>query len=349
MTDTQMTDTQDFFYEIIREKVIDHAEIVLILFEECNMKCVFCPQDHASKVGQSREEILSKADPVVKYIHGNMRTTDFHFHIMGGELFQDHLIEAGFLDVYAEFMETVREQCPGKNLTFRFVTNLITDRIADVAAFADKHDLKMNVSYDPVGRFNGQQLETFKRNIEAFEAYVNLISLVITKQNIERLLKGDEYHDYLYAKFPMSWDSLLPGQNFLKVMMPSASELFAFYELLLDKYPLTLNLDSFTGENTQNKMACTRGNSFTVLHDGTIPVGCSGSVLMKEGKTQNLESTIIIQNFMKERNCFSCEYYKRCGFSCFIRNDYKDLKRDLDECAFKKVFRIVDAKRVEKD
>jgi hypothetical protein len=259
-------------------------------------------------------------------------------------LFQDELIENGFMDIYQEFVDQLRAQCdPGKKLIFNFITNLVFNEVDTVANFAKKNDFQMSVSYDLAGRFNLNQFEVFKRNMEVFKPYVRHISLVITKQNIANLLKGDKYHDYLYDNFTMTWDHLLPGHNSLKVMMPSESELYAFYTTLIDKYPKTVNVESFTGSAPNNKMACTRGSSFTIMYDDTVPKGCSGSVLMRNNTTQNLEGTVIIENFMKERNCFTCEFYQKCGFSCFIRSDYKDLVKDLDECVFKKAFKYAEA------
>jgi len=336
--------SDEFFYGVIKDKVIDWAEVVVNFFEHCNMSCVFCPQNHASQEGLSREEILKKVAPIAAWINSNSHK-EFHLHVMGGELFQDELIDQGFINHYSEFVEQLqRSVSPDKVLIFNFITNLVNDRMEHIIEFCKKYDLMMSVSYDLAGRFNPAQFEVFKRNIEVFKPYIKHISLVITKQNISNLIKGDEYHDYLYNNFTMTWDHLLPGHNALKVMMPKESELYEFYKLLIDKYPRTVNVESFLGTAPNNKMACTRGSSFTIMYDNSIPKGCSGSVLMKNNSTSNLEGTVIIQNFMNERSCFTCEFYQKCGFSCFISSDYKDLTKDLDECVFKKSFKYVQLK-----
>lgn len=335
---------EDYFYEVIKDKVIDWAEVVVNLFEHCNMSCVFCPQDHNNRIGQSKEAILRKVGPIVNYINNNSYK-EFHLHVMGGELFQDELIEQGYIDIYSEFIEQIQQQvAKDKQLHFNFITNLVYDDINSVIGFVNKHKLKMTISYDLAGRFNPAQFALFKKNVEVFKPYIKYVSLVITKQNVAKLIQGDEYHDYLYNNFTMTWDHLLPGHNSLKVMMPAESELYAFYKLLIDKYPKTVNVEAFLGDAPNNKMACTRGSSYTIMFDDTVPKGCSGSVLMKNNATKDLESTIIIQKFIKERDCFGCEYYQKCGFSCFIRSDYKDLVRDLDDCVFRKSFKYVELK-----
>jgi hypothetical protein len=334
----------DFFYDVIKDKVIDYVEVVVLLFEHCNMSCVFCPQDHNDLLGATREEILSKCPQIIKFINENPKK-DFLMHIMGGELFQDKFINSGFINYYQEFIDTIKSNVKeDKNITFLFVTNLVYDCIDEVVEFCKKNKLKMNVSYDLAGRFTQPQLEIYKKNIEKFKEYVNIISLVITKQNIDKLLKGDEYFDYLYENFICDWDKLLPGKNFNDALMPKQSELFMFYKHLVDKYPRCNNVKYFTDKEQRHKMSCTRGSSYTILNDNSVPKGCSGSVLLKDPKTQELGGTKIIQFFMKEHDCFSCEFYSRCGFTCFIRNDYKNLIKDMDECVFKEVFKYVESK-----
>ena len=340
-----MLDDTDF-YKMIQKKVVDHAEAVVLLFEDCNLSCLFCPQNHNSKQGASREEIMEKVPGLVEFINKTPSDT-VYLHIMGGELFQDKLIARGFLDYYGEFIDKIRTTAPqSKKLVFNFVTNLVMDNIDAVIEFCDTHELKMSVSYDSNGRFNKAQLAQYKHNIEKFEKYVELISLVMTKQNIHTLLNGrDTYVDHLYARHICSWDKMLPSTGFNEHLMPAESELLAFYKLLADKYPKCTNMDSFMSSEPST-MTCTRGNSYTVLPDSSIPKGCSGTVLINEAKApKELGTTIIIQKYMSEKNCFQCDYYSRCSFSCFINNEYKNMVRDIDGCVFKEVFKYVDAKK----
>ena len=334
---------ENFFYELLKDKVIDYTEVVVLLFEHCNMSCVFCPQDHDSLVGATRDDILYKATKIVDFINNNKKT-DVSLHIMGGELFQDKFVNEGFINHYQEFIDVIKNGVnKDKNLNFYFVTNLVYDCIDEVIKFCDYNNLKLNVSYDLAGRFNNNQLEIFKKNIVKIKDYVNVISLVITKQNIDRLKNGDSVFEYLYENFTCDWDQLLPGKNFNHQLMPKQSELFDFYKLLIDKYPNCNNVKYFLSKE-RHSMACTRGSNFTIMSDNTIPKGCSGKVLLVNASTENLGDTKIIQFFMKEHDCLSCEYYSRCGFTCFIKNDYKNLVRDMKECVFKETYKYAESK-----
>jgi hypothetical protein len=335
------------FYQIIDSKVIDYAEIVVCLFDHCNLTCAFCPQEHDSKLGASREEILSKVPDIAKWINSNNRSSYFKLHIMGGELFQDGWIDSGFLLHYQEFIDEIRKAVSAnKELYFNFITNLVFDRTDEVKAFLDKNSLKVSSSYDPKGRFNSAQFEVFKRNVEIFKSYVQMFSIVLTKQNMRAVINGDKYFDYLYQNFSTDWDSFIPAMDSgNEAMMPKESEMLEFYKHLVDNYPKCLNITYFTEPSSSNKMSCTRGNGFTVLRDGPVPNGCSGSVFLKDASSKDTWSPIIVEKFIEQYNCFECEYFKTCSFTCFIKNDYKKIVRDVGDCVFKLTYKHVESKK----
>ena len=332
-------------YELIDKKIIDYAELVICLFDHCNLKCVFCSQDHNNTQGASEKEILSKVRGIVEWINNNKRSKYFKLHIMGGELFQDIWIQKQFLSIYQKFIDEIKSKVDSeKILAFNFITNLVFFETKKVLDFLEKNNLKISVSYDPHGRFTNAQFDIFKNNIEIFKDKIEMISLVMTKQNIEAVIKGDQYFDYLYDNFRCDWDSFLPSVSVSETLMPKESDLLKFYKHLVDNYPSCLNISYFTEDSRENKMSCTRGNSYTVMYDGTNPVGCSGSVLLRDSSTKNLGSTIIIQKFFDQYNCFECEYFKKCPFTCFIKNDYNKIVRDVGECVFKETFKYVEIK-----
>lgn len=329
----------DSTYELIKKKVIDHSEIVVNFFDYCNMRCSFCPQDHESKLGVSRNDILAKVPFLLNYINNNL-SSEFILHLMGGELFQDDLIDDNFLEYFSEFIEQMnRGVRPGVTLNYNFITNLVFTRTKEVKQFCDKHGLKLAISYDPVARFTVTQLEQFKINVEEFKDYNRMVSCIMTKQNMRAIIEGDSYFTYLYNNFDCHWDHLLVGDVRLDKMMPKESEVFEFYKHLVDHYPKCLNILQFTDKSLKsNKMGCTRGNSFTIFSDNSIPKGCSGAVVLKNNKTEDIWSTKIIDNFLQENECLTCQYYQRCNLTCFVHNDYEKLVKDVHGCVYKKVF-----------
>jgi len=330
----------DLLYNIIDTKVIDYAEIVVCLFDHCNLSCVFCPQNHDLLDGATEKEILSKVPGIVEWIKNNQRSKYFKLHIMGGELFQDQFIQAGFINYYQKFVNEINTQTQGldKHITFNFISNLVFLETQPVLDFIENNNFKISVSYDTKGRFATGQFDIFKNNIELFKHRIEMISSVMTRQTMIAITEGDEYYDYLYSNFTCDWDSFLPSVEKSQFLMPKESESLAFYKTLVKKYPKCINIKPFVDPTPQNKMSCTRGNSYTVMYDNTNPTGCSGSALLREAKTEDLGSTKIINNFMEKYDCFSCEFFQRCPFTCFIKQDYKFLVDDEAQCVFKSTF-----------
>lgn len=330
----------DLLYKIIDSKVIDYAEIVVCLFDHCNLRCVFCPQDHNLLDGATEKEILSKVPGIVDWIKNNQRSKYFKLHIMGGELFQDQFIQAGFINYYQKFVDEINTQTQGldKHIVFNFISNLVFLETQPVLDFIENNNFKISVSYDTKGRFAPGQFDIFKDNIELFKHRIELISSVMTRQTMIAITEGDEYYDYLYKNFTCDWDSFLPSVEKSQFLMPKESESLAFYKTLVRRYPKCLNIRPFVDTTPQNKMSCTRGNSYTVMYDNTNPTGCSGSALLRESNTEDLGSTKIINNFMEKYDCFSCEFFQRCPFTCFIKQDYKFLVDDEAQCVFKSTF-----------
>lgn len=329
-------------YDLIDAKVVRYGEIVVCLFEHCNLKCAFCPQDHSSILGASYEEIMEKVDPIVEWINNNSRQQEYKIHLMGGELFQDRWIEEGFLDTYQDLITLIAAKSKAK-IHFNFITNLVFENRKPVMDFLNHNDLKVSISYDPAGRFSKSDLEIFTRNIIYFQDHIEMVSIVATKQNIDRILAGDQLFEDLYFNYTCDFDHFLPSVSTSRILMPSEKDLFEFYKVLVSKYPNCLNIEHFVNDKPANKMICTRGNSLTIMPDGAKPQGCSGSVFLKDAQTEELGGPKIVENFLDKYNCFECEYFQRCPLSCFIKEDYKHIEQDMDECVFKATFRYADS------
>jgi hypothetical protein len=220
-----------------------------------------------------------------------------------------------------------------------------------------KDDTQFVVSYDLKGRFNKKNLETFKENIEVFAPYIRNINSVITKQNIEALLAGDEYYDYLYSRFDYSWDQYIKGDNLNNYAIPLESQVLEFYKLLADKYPKVEYIVPFLRKpDTATTMhtLCSRGNGAAIDWDNKIiPEGCVGSHYLRKfkapafvghnGPDNFIDNTLT--SFLDKYNCHSCEYYQRCPMMCFSGIKAGNMIQDMDTCINKELFKYVDSKR----
>lgn len=333
--------------ELLKDKVPEYAEIEIFFFEHCNLRCVHCFQDHEATDGMSESAILSKLEIIEDFFKKTTRVP-VTLNIMGGELFQDHLLEE-YLPIYSKFIDGVNHLSSiyNKIPKFNFVTNLLTTKHDLFKDWLDHHQLKLSVSYDLSGRFNINQLLQFKHNIEIYKEYIAIICLVATKHNIDLLInKGDKYFDYLYNTFHCYWDQLTPGPTVPTDLVPSEKEYLNFMLFLVDNYPECTNLEAFVNKKQFNKMSCPSLNKLLIETNNS-----TSSCRIQQHKKSNDFITIvdktndaIIENWILDKGCLSCEYYQRCPFSCFVRNDWKRLKRDFDGCIYKETFKYIDKK-----
>jgi sulfatase maturation enzyme AslB (radical SAM superfamily) len=332
---------------ILSSKIPDYAEIEIFFFEQCDLRCVHCFQDHDSILGQDEFTIMSKVDLVEEFFKKTPKTIVI-MNIMGGELFQDKLLD-NFLPIYTKFINSINQLASKYNKIpkFNFITNLLTTNHDLFKSWLQSHQLKLSVSYDLSGRFNLNQLLQFKHNIEIYKDYIEMIGLVSTKHNIDLLMKGkDRYFNYLYDNFNCYWDQLTPGPTVPAELVPSEMQYLQFLKFLIDHYPKCTNLEAFVNKREHNKMSCPSINKLLIEADNN-----TSSCRIQKHKASNDFITIInntnddiIEKWIDDKDCLSCEYFQRCPFSCFVRNDWKRLVRDFEGCIYKETFRHVDKK-----
>ena len=162
------------------------GEIIVTLFEQCNMSCKFCNQDHNSKVGM---DTIKDKLPVVKRAIENMSKTRemFSVHFMGGEVFSD-LVPDSCFDDYKYLADELEAWSKENNYDVEicFTTNFVYEQTHRLQKLLDQcPQVKLLTSYDPSGRFGLGQLNVFKKNVIAFEKYIKSANVIMTKPNIK--------------------------------------------------------------------------------------------------------------------------------------------------------------------
>lgn len=341
--------------QLLESKRDPEQEYTLHLFEYCNLSCAFCWQDHDDVVGI--DSVINKLEPIEKFLEKEMKNSVI-FNAMGGEVFAPNIFTKEVLGAYKQLSLGIKQLCKKyqKKVKINWVTNLVTDKldmIEDLFAYSAEIGLEANLvtSYDPRGRFNTKALETFKENMEYFGDRVSCISMLMSKPNVQHLMKyGDEYFDKLYneGKY-IYFDYYMPDHS-AEYQFVSDTLLYEFFKWLIDKYP---RVDPVNGwiENDYNYLSCR--TSKLILADGTMCL-CGNLVQDKKSiskyasKIEKKDNTGIEEKFIGKYNCFSCEYFKRCGMGCFMRHDYKFME-ELDECVYKLTHRYIDNVRLQRD
>lgn len=336
-----MSYEENILKQLLQSKLPQASEIEHHLFEKCNLNCSFCGQDHDSEVGM--ESIIEKAHQTVDFITKSDQTSHT-VNVMGGEIFNDLIPESVF-DDYVEFYNIIDNHCVETNqkVQINFVTNLIFQKNLPLVEklFATLGDnARISTSYDFAGRgLDINKMMVFKKNLEHFKDKVGVVGFVLTRPSIRKMLldKDRYFKEYLYPNFHLYFDWYVPEGSSDK-MLPSEQQMLDALLYVADNYPNISPVKDLL-ENEENQMTCYSLNKTTILPDGK-EVTCRYLQYEPEQFLTPIDYNTnagIISSHLDRHDCFSCEYYKRCQFRCFVQADWATLER-LDTCMFKTFF-----------
>lgn len=331
---------------LLESKRNEQQEISLHLFEKCNMSCVFCWQDHDSMVGLNA--IPNKGELVNQFVTKSAHT-HFSVNLMGGELFDPDIYNDALRQQYVDLCRTMHSHAAslGKRLFINVVSNLVVPFPEQISGLIDQLrsegvNIGLTTSYDSKGRFNRNQFEVFKHNVEVLRTYIDGIGIVLTKPSIKQMIAAeDPYLIYLYnSGFPLYFDFYQPGEDHL-TMTPSDKDLLKAFYYLIDHFPKSNPIRQWI-ENHENKTSC---RSTHVIHpDGRVgscgtfvTAPTSSIVTFFKSPVSNTSNRDMEDSMLTKWNCVECEYFKRCTLGCFLLHDF--MKRsNMKECPFKLSF-----------
>jgi radical SAM protein with 4Fe4S-binding SPASM domain len=339
--------------EVIRDtKYNPEGELIVILFEQCNLTCQFCPQDHNSKVGidsvEEKSQVIAKALDVLK--SKGKRTCSINF--MGGELFDDSLPDEIFLK-YENLIAKVKLYSEKINLpiNMHIASNMVWNKTQRVIDFIKRVNIPIAASYDPAGRFNQHTLEIFKENVMLFKEYIGQIGVVMTKPNIAKFMKGDiPFFKELYDNFEIVFDHYThtPKAD-INFLMPTDVSLRDFFMHMIDNWPKCQPFVETADSNLQPMFCMQTAYVFpdsSVGSCGTFETGLK-PLIDKTGNTTRITISPLEKKiegkWFSDYNCIECEHLQRCSFGCFLNNHIKD-SRTQEACWLKEVYDYVDNK-----
>lgn len=318
--------------DLLREKKGSLKEAHLILFEYCNLRCSFCHQDHESMEGY--DTIMDKVDTLIASVDVN---DPYVINMTGGELFLDKFSDEVF-ELYYQAGKRLLESFTDAFLVLG--TNLVYQRIDRLMELVDRLSVHGNVqvatSYDPAGRFDSKSRDLFFRNLFVAKEYITTVNVVITKQNIEAFLTGREGEEvaWMCDNFNVYFDHYIPSHLY-EYIQPDEDLIGQLYLTLNEKYPNSYPIKAWK-QNQFNDTTCR--STKIVNRDGVVTTCWSeagkDSILDEaEGLLAKDEAEI---KFVEHYDCFSCEYYSRCGLRCFLHDTV--LGEKSKECSIKVMF-----------
>lgn len=329
------------------DKTNNEIEHFVYLFEECNLQCSFCWQDHNSKVGQ--DSIAQRATDLICDIQQD-RTRPHCVNIMGGELFHDDISDSLFDDYYcliSDIQHFANGECIA--VSFTFVTNLIYDNITRVinliTSLRKIANVSLTTSYDPVGRFNKHNRDLFFKNLETVRnidlSLITNVSVVMTRPNIIHLMnQADDQLCWIYNNFSLYFDYYSPNQT-APFHTPTESEMLSFFRWAIKTYPNAGPIVTWKG-NKVNQTSCRRSQI-------TGPNGNQGRCcsLLDEfpQRDKNLIPVFNISDnrdmerwYMDQKGCLHCEFFQRCTMGCFLIHTHSLCNDMKDQCIYKIIF-----------
>ncbi len=346
--------TDNFTYDIIgNSKGNPEGELIVVLFEFCNLSCQFCAQDHSSIIGMNtvkdKAKLISKNLEMLK----ERGKTSVSVNIMGGELFSDQIDDEIFND-YVKLVNDTKIFAKSIDLpiSINFATNLIWSKRERVLKLLKETDTLLSASYDPAGRFNPNTLQIFVDNCKFFKDHIVQVGVVMTKPNIERFIKKNAPEfDFLYENFTIIFDHYThsernSGRNNLDYLLPEDQTLRDFYKFMVDHYPKAYPFIETFNKNSQN-MGCMR--TVYIFPDDTWGPCGSYEGITKKNTLQTIKILDSIErkietSWYSEYDCMSCEHMQRCSFSCFLNNHFYSKQRTQEICWLKEVYDYVDSK-----
>jgi len=345
------------FSELIQSsKNNPRGELIVVLFEKCNLSCQMCPQKHNDSSGI--DKVREKSQSIKKSIDALKLKgkTSLVINLMGGELFQDDLPDSIFTD-YLYLIEDIRKYSEeiSFSVDIHISSNLVWNKTTRVKNFLDESNIKITASYDPAGRFNLITFEKFKDNVIRFKEYISQIGVVMTKPSIDLFFKKQTpFFDYLYENFEIVFDHYSPeaigylgindiknGMKTVDKLLPSDVTLRDFYKFMYDNWPKCFPFVELSDKEPQ-PMSCMA--TVTITPESAI-TSCEKydvdnkvtPVKIIFGKLDKMKDT-----WFEDYDCFSCEHMQRCSMGCYANHLKKG--RTQQACWLKEVYDYVDGK-----
>ena len=332
---------------ILESKRPSIGEIELTLFENCNIECDFCFHDVKSTVGLSRGEMFSKLTLIDQFMEERRGTVDLiQVNIVGGELFQDRWIGSLCNDYY-DLALGIKDLATryGFDLRIVWVSNFLFTKRAVVRNLIlnlrQEHiDTHLIVSYDFEGR---PMSKRYRDNIYWFgPQYIGSVNLVGTVDSINAFMRNDDdYFKWLYENFNVYFDDFIPDKG-SDDLVPPDSLIYEWYKFIADNYPRIQPVADLIKKEF-NEMHCLSLTKLTIFPDNRTS-NCRWHRYDQGDFCTELnlhDNTGMMQNYLDEMGCVSCDYFNRCGFRCFTQWDWRNRKADMTGCPMKAFFNYI--------
>ena len=343
----------------------EYCEIVLYLFEKCNLRCEFCFQDHEhAQVNETYIKSLPHAAFALmsKELKAHPTIKSFDIRMLGGEIFSDDLPDS-LLELYGEVVEQIRAEMktyfPDVNVDFICTTNGVWTNRERIKNFLEKYSFKkiISISIDFVGRYKNDKIkqtayETMRYFGEA-EFFVRA-GVVLTKRNIAYILEhADEFKDLIrkYKAEQIVFNYYSPNEQW-ELDLPSDEDLWNIYKFCIDERMFNVSTIFYLVEAYRQKTFFTKTcecKFIPTLTQTSCTKDCvaTASPLPRErfyGKytnevTEENVSDVKASLGIVKRGCLGCDHYEYCPQPCWCMVIFDGYK--ATNCPMKRSFNYI--------
>lgn len=342
-----------------------YCEIVLYLFEKCNLRCEFCFQEHDhAKINYTYIKHLPEAafQLMSKELRAYPTIKSFDIRMLGGEIFSDDLPDS-LLDLYGDVVKEIRakmkEYYPDVNVDFICTTNGVWKNRDRVKKFLKKYSFKniISISIDFIGRYPTPEVKQTAYdtmyNLAIDEFYVRA-GVVLTKRNIEYILKNPEEFKDLIRKYKAEqivFNYYSPNEQW-KLDLPSDEDLWQIYKFCLDERMFNVSTIFYLLEAYKQQTFFTKTcecKFIPTLTETKCTKDCvtTASPLNPErfyGKylpevTEENVSDVKASLGLVKRGCLGCDHYQYCPQPCWCMVIFDGYK--ATNCPMKRAFEYI--------
>ena len=330
-------------------------ELACSVFNNCNLHCKFCFQDHSSlkTFNQIREDSKKIPDILIKFLEDESKKytiNTVHLKMWGGELFYD-AIPDDFFDIYYNIYNRL-DKAGIARISPTWLTNGVFTKRQRVLDLLKATNGIIGFSYDPIDRFSEiAQVQKLVQNIIIFD-YFNVpetLSITLAKKAI---------HNYIDKPWPLKKNIrtdisyYTPGLNW-KEDIPSDEDMYLFFKWAIDNdlYFIRAAYDilvAYFGDFIKHYCNCAKAAQYD---NGHISKNCAlrahpsikteqfyGEFTSKVNESNCAEYKNSLG--LIKRGCLICEWYKTCQKPCWISVIFDGYK--TTQCPFERIYSYLD-------
>lgn len=326
-------------------------EITAQLFDTCPNCCSFCLQNNKQKFPYDKKNLVKVIDSIKSLIETD-NANEYELILQGGELFSDNVKNSQLTD-YEQLLSSINAFIIQHNkiIEFQINTNLINIdpyRILKLLENLKTKNItaKIATSFDFIGRFKDDiSLAKFCRNLNILNQYINIITMVLTKENINALILQSKFkidtvkifNDLYNANYDFAFEVYFPDINTYSSSLPDDNDMLNFFYYIIDNYKNLTLVKCLKQDKNYSWCAC----NHLVLNDGKC-TACIHWIFDDKLFNDPLASyDKHVKNYLNRYHCMSCQYFKRCFLGCFYANDFK-LAKHHETCINRKIFEYLD-------